>query len=153
MVDKAAHGAAGEPFVMDIERGKVHEFARATGSEHQAYFTGDAPVVPPTFLTTQFFWEALVPGSNPWDQVAMSQKRGMHAEQEYIFHGPPPRAGTRLYCTSRVTDIYEKTGRRGGTLTFAVMVTEFRDAEGTLVAEAKLTGVETAKPPAEEEAL
>ena len=62
MVDKAAHGAAGEPFVMDIERGKVHEFARATGSEHQAYFTGDAPVVPPTFLTTQFFWEALVPG-------------------------------------------------------------------------------------------
>ena len=93
-----------------------------------------------------------MPGSNPWDQVAMSQKRGMHAEQEYIFHGPPPRAGTRLYCTSRVTDIYEKTGRRGGTLTFAVMVTEFRDAEGTLVAEAKLTGVETAKPPTEEEA-
>ena len=30
MVDKAAKGAVGEPFVMDIERGKIHEFARAT---------------------------------------------------------------------------------------------------------------------------
>jgi hypothetical protein len=29
-------------------------------------------------------------------------------------------------------------------MTFVVMVTEFRDAEGRLVAETKLTGVETA---------
>ena len=150
MVDKAAQGKQGEPFVMDIERGKIHEFARATQSEHPDYFSGDSPVIPSTFLTTQFFWEALVPGSNPWDLVRMSQKRGMHAEQEYIFHGPPPRAGTRLFCTSRITDIYEKEGRRGGTLTFAVMVTEFRNEAGDLVAEAKLTGVETAKPPGEE---
>ncbi len=48
-------------------------------------------------------------------------------------------------------DIYEKEGRRGGILTFAVMITEFRDADGTLVAEAKLTGVETAKAPGEED--
>ena len=72
----------------------------------------------------------------------------MHAEQEYIFHGPPPRAGDRLLCSSRIEDIYEKQGRRGGTMTFAVMVTEFRDAEsGRLVAEARMTGVETARPP------
>ena len=151
MVDKAAKGAVGEPVVMDIERGKIHECARATRAIHPAYFKEDAPVVPPTFLTTQFFWEDLVAGSNPWDKVAMSQTRGMHAEQEYIFHGPPPKAGTRLYCQSRVEDIYEKEGRRGGILTFAVMITEFRDADGTLVAEAKLTGVETAKAPGEED--
>ena len=149
MVDKAAKGAMGTPFVVDIERGKIHEFARATQSQHAGYFEAERPAVPPTFLTTQFFWEALVPGSNPWDLVAMSQKRGMHAEQEYIFHGPPPKAGDRLYACSRIEDIFEKQGRRGGTLTFAVMVTEFRDAEGRLVAEAKLTGVETGKPPAE----
>ena len=144
MVDKAALGKQGEPFVMDLERGKIHEFARATHSDHPDYFSGDSPVVPPTFLTTQFFWEALVPGSNPWDLVKMSQKRGMHAEQEYIFHGPPPRAGTRLTCSSRITDITEKQGRRGGTLTFVKMVTEFRDDQGRLVAESILTGVERA---------
>jgi hypothetical protein len=30
-----------------------------------------------------------------------------------------------------------------------VKVTEFRDADGTLVAEARMTGVETSKPPEE----
>ena len=96
-----------------------------------------------------FLWEPLVPGSSPWALVQMDQKRGLHAEQEYVFHGPPPSAGTRLYCQSRIESIYEKEGRRGGTLTFAVMVTEMRDATGKLVAEARLSGVETAKPPTE----
>lgn len=149
MVDKAAEGAEGVPFVMDVERGKIHEFARATGSNNPSYFEGDAPPSPPTFLTTQFFWEDLVANSNPWEKVNMSQERGMHAEQEYKFFGPPPAAGTRLHCKSRIEKIYEKEGRRGGTLTFAVMVTEFRDTDGKLIAEARLTGVETAKPPEE----
>ncbi len=44
--------------------------------------------------------------------------------------------------------MFHKEGRRGGRLTFAVMVTEFRDrATGKLVAEARMTGVETEKAP------
>lgn len=74
----------------------------------------------------------------------------MHAEQEYVFHGPPPRAGDRLFAKSRITDIWEKPSRSAGTLTFVKMVTEFRDEHGTLRAEAILTGVETARPPTEE---
>jgi hypothetical protein len=147
VVDKAALGAVGAPFGMDVERGKIHELARAVRAPSAAYFEDEHPVAPPTFLTTTFFWEELVPGSNPWALVNMDQKRGMHAEQEYVFYGPPPRAGARLTCQSRITEIYEKEGRRGGALTFAVMVTEFRDEAGKLVAEARLTGVETAKPP------
>ena len=149
MIDKSALGAIGAPFEMDIERGKIHEFARATRSAHPAHFTGDHPIAPPTFLTTTFFWEQLAPDSNPWHRVQMSPERGMHAEQEYVFHGPPPRAGTRLRCQSRIAEIYEKEGRRGGTMTFVVMVTEFRDASGKLVAEARMTAVETAQPPEE----
>jgi hypothetical protein len=138
MVDPAALGRTGEPFTIELERGKIAEFARATFSSNPSY-TGDDPVVPPTFLTTMAFWD-----HDPlWRAVAMDQSRGLHAEQEYVFHGPPPAAGTRLTAQSRITEIYTKTGRRGGELTFAVMVTEFRDAAGTLVAEAKLTGVET----------
>jgi len=150
MINKDALGAEGPTFEVDIERGKIHEFARAVRSKHPAHFTGDTPVVPPTFLTTQFFWEELVEGANPWHLAEMSQERGMHAEQEYVFHGPPPRAGERLFAKSRITEIYEKAGRRGGTLTFVVMVTEFRDADGGLRAEAKLTGVETSQPPKEQ---
>jgi hypothetical protein len=150
MVDRAALGAVGVPFAMDVERGKIHEFARAVRASDPAYFTGDAPPIPPTFLTTMFFWEELVAGSNPWALVNMDQKRGMHAEQEYVFYGPPPRAGTKLTCQSRIAEIYEKEGRRGGNLVFAVMVTELRDETGKLVAEARLTGVETARPPERE---
>ena len=137
------------PFELVIERGKVREFARAIKADDPAYLADEAPLIPPTFLTTMFFWEEGVEGSNPWKLVQMSQERGMHAEQEYVFHGPPPRAGTRLTCRSRIERVFDKAGRRGGKLTFAVMVTEFRDASGRLVAEARLTGVETEKPPEE----
>ena len=148
MVDKSAQGALGEPFEMVIERGKIAELARAVRAEHPDH-RGDAAVPPPTFLTTTFFWEERVNGANPWQRVQMSQERGMHAEQEYVFHGPPPRAGTRLTCRSRIAEMYDKQGKRGGTLTFVVMVTEFRDASGRLVAEAKMTAVETAQAPVE----
>ncbi len=149
MMDRSAVGKQGAEFELDVERGKIHEFARAIRADDPAYFRREHQPSPPTFLTTMFFWEELVPGGNPWHLVAMSQERGMHAEQEYIFHGPPPVAGTRLRCRSRIESIYEKAGKRGGTLTFAVMVTEFRDDSGRLVAEARMTGVETERAPEE----
>ncbi len=147
MVDFAAKGAEGAAFRFDVEYGKLREFARAIATDDPAYHAGDRPVVPPTFLTSMFHWERNVAESNPWPLVAMSQKRGVHAEQEYIFHGPPPRAGDTLTAQSRIDEIWEKEGRRGGKLVFVTMVTAFHDQDGTLVAEAKMTAVETAKPP------
>lgn len=146
-MDTSAEGRKGTPFILDIERGKVREFAKAVRAEHPDYAHGEHPVTPPTFLTSLFHVEGDVPGANPWSLLNVDQKRGLHAEQEYVFHGPPPRAGTRLTCQSRIERVYEKVGRRGGTLTFAVLVTEFRDTSGRLVAEARMTGVETAENP------
>jgi hypothetical protein len=140
MVDDSAAGVTGEPFVLDVERGKIREFAAATHSANPAYLGDEHPVVPPTFLTTAFFWQS--GASDPWAAVAMDQHRGLHAEQEFVFHGPPPRAGTRLVGQSRIESVTRKEGR-SGPLAFAVMVTEFRDEAGRLVATARLTGVET----------
>ncbi|RIJ76826.1 dehydratase [Nakamurella silvestris] len=148
MANHNAVGTTGEPFRMDLERGKIREFATATGSTNPEYLDPDHPVVPPTFLTTTFFWQT--GNSNPWEAVELDQKRGLHAEQEYTFFGPPPRAGTRLTGTSRISEIYTKQGRRGGEMTFVVQLTDFHDETGRLVAQAKMTGVETARPPAEE---
>ena len=147
MVERRALGAEGEPFVLEVERGKIREYARAIRSEHPAYVDDEQPVVPAHFLATAFLWEG--PDGNPWARVDMSPARGMHAEQEYVFHGPPPRAETRLTCRSRIEEIYEKRGTRGGTLTFVVMTTEFRDDSDALVAEARMTAVETARAPEE----
>ena len=144
MVDKSAVGATDEPFAMTVERGKIREFATATMSASTDYLDAlDAPI-PPTFLTTTAFWSP--PGRSVYSKVKMDLRRLLHGGQEYTFFGPPPTAGTELSVQTRVAEIYEKEGKRGGTMTFVITVTEFRDPEGTLVAEARSTAIETGKP-------
>jgi hypothetical protein len=147
MVDRSAIGMTDDGYTMEVERGKIREFARATQSANTDYLDAPTPVSPPTFLTTQQFWST--PGAGVFAKVKMDRKRLLHGGQEYVFHGPPPAAGTRLHVRTRVEDIYEKEGSRGGTMTFVISVTEFRDDDGNLVAEARGTAIETAKPPVE----
>src|SRR5690242_6795617 len=112
MANADAVGVEGVPFDLDVERGKVREFARATHSTNPDYLEREDAVSPPTFLTTRLHWQP--PEGNPGKAVELDGKRGLHAEQQYEFFGPPPKAGTRLRCTSRITDVYTKEGRRGG---------------------------------------
>ena len=69
----------------------------------------------------------------------------LHAEQEFIFHGPPPAAGTQLTAVGRIDKRYTKEGKRGGTMTFTEEVWEYQDQSGELVAEVRSTTVETSK--------
>lgn len=145
MVDKSTVGLTDEPTEMPIERGKIREFARSTMSENPEYVESKSPVVPPTFLTTLNFW---VRGTeSPLAKVGLDLRRLLHGGQEYVFHGPPPRAGTELTAQTRVDKIYEKEGKRGGTMTFVETVTEFHDPSGTLVAVARSTAIETGQAP------
>lgn len=146
MADKSAIGSTDREFQMDVERGKIREFARATKSANPEYLDAKAPVSPPTFLTTSSFWTP--PGESVRAKVKLDLKRVLHGGQEYVFHGPPPAAGTTLTAESRVDDVYEKEGKRGGTMTFVVMVTDFRDPSGRLIAEARSTVIETGRAPA-----
>jgi hypothetical protein len=144
MVDKSAIGATDEPFTMPIERGKIREFARATMSSAPDYLEDAVVPIPPTFLTTVAFWSP--PGQSVFSKVKLDLRRLLHGGQEYTFFGPPPIAGTELAVQTRVEEIYEKEGKRGGVMTFVVTVTEFRDPTGELVAEARSTAIETGKP-------
>lgn len=148
VVDKNAIGATDEPFTMEVERGKIREFARATMSHSAEYLEDALPPIPPTFLTTVSFWTP--PGESVFAKVKMDLRRLLHGGQEYRFFGPPPRAGTKLTVQTRVADIYEKEGKRGGTMTFVVTVTEFTDETGKVVAEARSTAIETGKPATKE---
>jgi hypothetical protein len=67
---------------------------------------------------------------------------GLHAEQRYEYHRPV-RAGDVLTATTRSGNRWTKTGRRGGTLNFMEMVTEYRDQNGDLVVTATSVGVIT----------
>ena len=144
-VDASIVGRTGTPFTMAVEVGKVAEFARATGSSNPAYrgAPGDAVVSPGTFLMASAFWQQ--PGSSPLAGVALDWHHILHGEQEFTFHGPPPRTGDVLTGTTRIDRVYEKQGRRGGSMTFVEQVTEYRDPAGRLVAETRSTLIETSQ--------
>jgi len=148
MVNKEALGAEGPEFEVEVERGKIREFARATGSAHPAYLTRRRPVSPPTFLMSMGFWQP-PEAAEVQRSINLDLRRLLHGEQEFVFFGPPPAAGTRLRARTVVEDIYEKEGRRGGTMTFVVTRTDFRDKSGVLRAQSRATAIETARPPSE----
>ena len=137
-------------YQMPIELGKVREFSRAVKTRNQAH-RGPNPVIPPTWLTSaRTLWE-------PSSESAMAQlgfdiRRVLHGEEEYIFHGPPPRAGQVLTCQARVAETFEKPGKRGGTMRFGKLITEFRDESGRLIAEQHSLIIETEKAPKKDEA-
>lgn len=138
-------GRPGEPFDLVVERGKVREFALATRAEDRSYFDDPDPVIPPTFLIAAAHWSgnelALL------DDVGGDPRRRLHGEHAFEFHGPPPRAGTRLRAHPRIEAVYERDGRRGGRLRFYVLATDFTDESDRLVAVARMTVVETQRPP------
>ncbi|WP_163804481.1 FAS1-like dehydratase domain-containing protein [Mycolicibacterium anyangense] len=139
--EPAPVGAMGEPWELVVERGKIAEFAAAAQSDNAAY-GGQQPVAPATFLTTAARWAP--PGARV--NVGFDRKRLLHGGQEYIFHGSIPSAGDVLIARERIAERYEKPGRRGGVMRFAVVVTEYRRPDGDLAAEARATFIETAKP-------
>jgi hypothetical protein len=126
-----------ESWEVVVEQGKIRDFAEAMQSTAPS-FRGPDAISPPTFLITAASWAPR--GARV--ELGFDRRRVLHGEQEFVFHGPPPRAGTVLEATERLADSYEKSGARGGTMRFAVVVTEFRDATGALVAEAICTVIE-----------
>lgn len=139
MNEPAPVGTVGTSWEVIVERGKIREFANAMQSENQAYRGAEA-IIPPTFLVTAGQWAP--PGVRV--DVGFDRKLLLHGEQEYIFHSALPRAGDRLTAQEKVLDRFEKPGKRGGVMRFAVVATEFHTADGELVAEARATFIETA---------
>jgi hydroxyacyl-ACP dehydratase HTD2-like protein with hotdog domain len=130
---------------MVVERGKIREFARATKSDNPDYLDDDRPLSPVTFLAASAFWQDA--SNSAWGNGPRNFERILHGEQEFVFFGEPPRAGDVLTGVSRIERVYEKEGRRGGTMTFTEAVTEFRDPDGKLVAESRTTSIETGQAP------
>ncbi|CUU59310.1 N-terminal half of MaoC dehydratase [Parafrankia irregularis] len=135
-----------EGYPMTLETGKIREFARATGSSAPEYLREPAPTIPVTFLRTSIFW---MPPDGPslFGDLQLDLRRILHGEQEFVFFGPPPRAGTELTVTSRLGGVTEKEGGRGGRMRFVEIVNDFLDESGRLVARSNQTLIETGKAP------
>jgi hypothetical protein len=141
-------GRTGEPYEFVVEKGKIVEFARATKTENPEYLRGETPLSEPTFLMASAHWSH--EKANALYGVPMDLKNVLHGEQEFVFHGEPPRAGAKLTAQMRVENVFTKAGKRGGDMKFTVTVVEFRDPAGKVVAESRSTRIETGKTPPKE---
>jgi len=145
-MDASLEGNRGKPFRVVVEEGKVREFARAVKSSNPVYVAdGPQATSPPTFLASSAFWQGRE--NSPWGDTRLNWERILHGEQEFVFSGSPPAAGTELTAESRIDRVFEKEGKRGGTMTFVETVTEYRDSSGAVVAEARSTLIETSRAP------
>jgi acyl dehydratase len=143
--DRSYIGKTGEPVRMHIERGKIREFARAIKDDDPLYFDEEyarreaGGIMPPiTFLQTMALWDDGKGRPRP----PIDMKRALHGEQEFELL-KPIYAEDVLTAVTRIADIYEKAGKRGGTMTFVVTETEFTNQRGELVARARQVGIET----------
>jgi len=146
-VDRSYVGKTGVPVQMHIERGKIREFARAIKDDDPVYFDEEharreaGGIMPPlTFLQTVALWD----DGRGRPRPLLDLRRVLHGEQEFEYLGPI-YAGDALTAVSRIADIYEKTGKRGGTMTFVVTETEFTNQRGEMVARARQVGIETGR--------
>lgn len=147
-LDKSIIGKEGKPFSFPVDWSKVREYARAIHEDDAAYFDeeharkeyGGIPV-PPTFIYTSTFWqtEENQPPRPPFDLP-----RVLNGEQE-IEYFKPIYVGDVLTGVSRVVDLFEKEGSRGGTMKFCVTETEYRNQKGEKVAVARGTSIETGR--------
>ena len=133
-------------FELVVERGKIREFARATGSTNPAYLEDERPPVPPTFLMSAAHWLP-ADAPRPYEALGFDLRRVLHGEQEFRFRCPLPRAGDRLTVEIRIDSLSEKAGRRGGTMRFGRVVTDFTGPGGNLVAQGFATTIETEPQP------
>ena len=74
--------------------------------------------------------------------MKLDYRRLLHGEQEFEYVRPI-RAGDVLTFRSRTKDVFEKAGKRGGTMLFIVGETEFTNQRGEVVAYMRNTAIET----------
>lgn len=134
-----------------VEAGKVAEFAAALGDDDPIYRDPKAATergyerrpAPPTFTRTAMFPRYRPEGAHRLGMdIGFDIRYELHGEQSYEF----TRAvyvGDTLSATTTLTDAYEREGRQGGTMTFAVLETEFVDEDDAPVLTERQTVIET----------
>jgi hypothetical protein len=128
-------------YEMQIETGKLSEFARAV---HAPSPDEGQPAIAmtPTFLSTaSHFWEP--EGSDSIAALGFDKARVLHGEESFAFFGAPCAVGTTLRVETRLGEQYERVGRRGGRMRFGTVIRSFTDADGRLVAEQRTILIET----------
>jgi acyl dehydratase len=137
-IDRSLIGVWGHETTMNVELGKIREFARAVKDDKPAYREGT--LAPATFLMTLAHWIGDMGQTR--SAVKLDFLRLLHGEQEFEYV-KPIRAGDVLRFRSRTKEVFEKQGKRGGKMLFIVGETEFKNQRDEVVAYSRNTVIET----------
>lgn len=143
MLDKNYIGHELTRFSVDVEKGRLRFFAKATGQKDPVYIDEAAAKdagypslpVPPTF-----FFCLDMEGPKPTearDLLGIDVAKLLHGEQGFTYHAMA-FAGDRLSFAGRIVDIYDK---KGGALEFLVVETDVTNQRGELVAKLRRSTV------------
>ncbi|MFE7134689.1 MaoC family dehydratase N-terminal domain-containing protein [Streptomyces sp. NPDC057638] len=125
-IDRAVIGTRVPGHTVEVERGRLRFFARATGQDDPAVTDPEAAraaghpdlPVPPTFL---FCLDLENPHRGRFlTELGIDPRTILHGEQSFTYHAPA-YAGDTLTFATEVTDVYAK---KGGALQFIVRTTE-----------------------------
>ena len=134
----------------EIEAGKVEEFARSIHDDDPVYRDEEVAgergfdniPAPLTFERVSMFPRYRTVERYGID-LGFQEEYTIHGEQAYEYERPLV-VGDVLTGETTLAEIYERDGKRGGTMTFAVLETEYTDEDGDLVLTARSTAIETA---------
>ncbi|WP_336000730.1 FAS1-like dehydratase domain-containing protein [Halorientalis halophila] len=137
---------------LEVEAGKVAEFATALRDDNPIHHDPaaateqgfDAVPAPLTFTRTSYFPRYRpegISGIQGFD-LGFDEQYTVHGEQAYEYERPLV-VGDVLTGDTTVLDAFERDGQRGGTMTFAILETVFRDADDEPVVTAQSTVIET----------
>ena len=126
---RARIGQKGSPTEAIVEAGHLKRFVEAIGDPNPRW-TKEAP---PTFLV------ALAPASMHLDEAEEYGKGWLNGGNRFEYF-EPVKVGDRITATSRVADVYEKTGGSGSML-FIIFETDYVNQDGRSVARLRGTAI------------
>lgn len=139
-IDRKHLGEVSEPRVIEVEKGQLRFFAKATNETNPIYFDEDAakaaghPTLPapPTFLFTLALGAPAKRGNilDPESGMGIDLRRILHGEQRFAYHRQI-YAGDRVTLVTKTSEIYDK---KGGALEFVAQDTEATNDAGELLA-------------------
>jgi acyl dehydratase len=147
MPDESQIGMELDEVTVCVERGKVREFARALHHEDAVHLDPeaareagfDAVAAPLTYGAVAMHWrdrDAAI------EDLGFDFKRLLHGGTAWTYERPLV-AGDELTCRRRVGDVKRRDGKRGGSMTFVTVETEFLDGSGEVVLRQEDTLIQT----------
>jgi acyl dehydratase len=144
MIDRSFKGLVSEPRTIEVEKGQLKFFAKATGETNPIYFdeaaataTGHPALPAPPTFTFSLALGAPPATGNVLGDMGVDLRRILHGEQSFTYHHPI-YAGDAITLTTTTTDIFDK---KGGALDFVVQDTRAVNQAGVLCTEMRVVTV------------